>query len=325
MHARSLAFLALLAPLAALVGCEKTPPATETQGASSAQASSAPSAVSPPPAAPPQKPAGFDAMGTLADGKAVEYRSAVAFKYKNSPAIRLQLSTHKLTCADVTREDAPRLAEGQDQVEIAVAPVLQGDGKTSWAVMQTFHSTSKRTESGAVGRYADVRLVGEDPAKEVRATLSGWKADAPVGVKIAGTVVAEGCGVVPGPDDTPDESLKARPQKGLTLEVAGKKLEVLGAIYRPDSKKVILSTRSLACGVGPWESEADLVLYDDGAEASMSGLWVDDTDRHELSPPAKVQLGKQAGDTVEAKLDGNFKLGAYPVKLKGSAQLLWCE
>ncbi|MFS8070202.1 MAG: hypothetical protein ACMG6S_27885 [Byssovorax sp.] len=321
MLTRSLAALTLLA---SSLGCGKTT-STNNQPAASAKPAEAAPPQKPAEAAPLQKPAGFDAKGTLASGKTVEFRSAIAFQYTNSSVLRVQLSTEKRTCAGLTTKEDPTLAEGETLVEIAVPKVVKADGETAWTVMQAFYFQKEGTQSGAVGKYAAARVVGEDPTKEVRVTLLRWSNDA-VDVKVEGTVVAEGCGVVPGPDDRPGVVPPPRPQTGLAFEVAGKKLEVKGAIYRTRNDELIFSTQPLDCsGSSSWEEQVNLLLKNDGTRARLSGFLVEGVDTDEVSRPAKVKLGKKAGETVAANLDGSFQLGPYAVNLKGKASLLACD
>ncbi len=317
---RSLAALTLLA---SSLGCKKTT-STDNQPAASVKVDQA-ALQKPAPAAPLQKPAGFDAKGKLASGKAVEFRSAIAFQHRNSSVLRLQLSTEKLTCAGLTSKDGPVLAEGEDLVEIAVTKVVKAEGGTAWTVMQVFYSRNDGTQSGAVGKYAAARVVGEDPTKEVRVTLPGWAKDV-VDMSVEGTVVAEGCGVVPGPDDRPGAAPAPRPQTGLSLEIADRTLEIKGAIYRARNDELVLSTQPLDCeGNASWDEEVNLLLKNDGTRGRLSGLVVERVDTDDLSIPARVKLSKKAGATVAADLHGNFQLGPYAVKLKGKASLLACD
>jgi hypothetical protein len=322
MRPRSFALLTVLGSLLVIGGCSKKNPPNESTPAASATPSSP--AAAPSGASGPSKPEGFDAKGKV-DGKAVEYRSAVAFKHKGSAAIHIQASTEKVTCADVTSEEEPKLPEGADKVEIVVTPVLKADGGTAWTVMQAFHYTSKSTSSYAIGKYADASLAGSDPAKGMRVTVSGWNDKKASDFGLDGTIVAEGCGLVPGWPSDSDESLTPRPQSKLTLEVAGKKLDIVGAIHQVDRNMIVLSTRPVSCTASFAEVEATLRLADDGTSGRFDGLTVEEMDTQDLPKPVKVELGKPAGGSVTAKLAGDFKLGSYPVKLSGSADLLVCE
>ena len=211
---------AVILSLVSLIGCSKTNPTGSSEAAPSATAAVA---NTPPPAAAglPSRPNGFDAKAKLKDGRTVAYNSAIVYQYKGSSTLHIVASTDKVTCAYATNEDGPTVAEGQDCLEIVVAPVLRADGTSAPAVMQAFHLTGKGTESGAVGKYADVRLVGEDPGKAVSATVSGWKAENRVELDLEGTIVAEGCGAVKGPEEAEDAP-KPRPQSKLSLEVGGR-------------------------------------------------------------------------------------------------------
>lgn len=305
-----------------IAACSKSNPAPTNNAAPSAT-SGATSTPPPTSAGTPDKPNGFDAKAKLKDGKVVEYRSAVVYQYQGSPALHIVAGTDKVTCADVKSDDGPKLGAGQDRIEIVVAPVLRADGTSAHAVMQAFHFTSGGTESGALDKYADVRLAGEDPGKVVRATVSGWTSKN-LALALEGTIAAEGCGAVKGPEQE-DDAPKPRPQEKLSLEIGQKKLEVKGAVYWPNRNLLALSTRALGCSTTAIESEVDLYLSDDGSSARFGGFGVENVDTKDLEKGPKIELGKAEKEVVPAKINGKFDLGPYPVKVSGSAELLSCD
>jgi hypothetical protein len=304
-----------------LASCSKTNPAPTNDAAPSSKSVEA---AAPAPVALVDKPAGMDAKGKLKNGKVVEYRSAVVYQYQGSPALHIVAGTNKVTCAEVTNDEAQTIPADQDRVEIVVAPLLKRDGTYAPAVMQGFHLTSTGTESGAGGKYADVRLEGDVPTKIVRATVSGWKAAGRVSLELEGTIVADGCGIIKGPEQK-DDAPPQRPQTKLMLEIAGKKLDVRGAIYWPTRNRLQLSTRALGCSTTAIEEEAVLFLDDDGSSGRFGGMGVEDVQSRDIANPPKIEIGKAEKDIVPMKINGKFEIDGYSVKLSGSAELLSCD
>lgn len=246
------------------------------------------------------------------------------YQYQGSSALHILAGTEPLACAEVTSDDEPKLKPNEDRIELVIAPVLRGDGTRTPAVMQLFHSTKDATESLAVDKYAEARLVGEDPARPVKATISGFKAEGTGVTSVEGTFVAQGCGAVKGPEQEEDAP-KPRPQTQLSLEVAKTKLEVRGAVYWPGRNLLVLSTRARGCSTTAIESEVDLYLSDDGSTGRFGGFGIDQIETTDLAKGPKIELGKAQKDLLPAKLNGSFQLGAYPVTMAGSVELLSCE
>jgi hypothetical protein len=276
---------------------------------------------------PATSPEGFTAKGTRKGAPPFAYRSALAYRHVGSAVLHVELSTHARGCSDVGADER-LLASGESIADLTLAPQLGKTGPSRWAVMQLADQVATGTTSYVLARRADARVDAADPAREVRVVVSNAKPATLGELVVDGTIVAQGCGVVPDPWAGSDPDLKARPQAGLTLEIDGQKLAVNGAVHFRSRKQIVLSTHPLSCTGDTAESDLDLRLSDDGDKANFGGYAIDAAERDvDLEPPVKVTLQefKLGRETDDVKLSGAFTIADHHGKLSGSGTLLSCQ
>lgn len=310
------------------------PYAVATKPGAAPKGADAPKPKRPPPPLATARPAGFDLKASLAKGDAVELRAAVAYRYAGSQVLHVLLSTHARTCTDVrddvhddAHDDEHEAAPGEHQVELWIAPQLRAaEGTPQWAIVMAAHESPAKATSLALRRLGDAKvepdtLAADAPAGDVRVTVpEGTALD---DLKLAGTIVARGCGTLPSPssEPAPDE------QPGLVVEIAGKRLAAKSAFEIHD--RILLSSDPADCKYGGLEPQVTLTLERDGTRGRLGGFLAapashSDTD-DTLTPPLTITThGRKAG-RVEVVLEGSTTISGLPVKVSGKANLVACD
>lgn len=298
------------------------------EGGGAGPAGSAPSARSAAPAASSvaasaptvEKLPGFDLKATLA-GQPVDFRNAIAFQRPGNAAVEVIVSTHARDC-DTAKKNGIALAKGEEMFRFIILEALSPDGKPAWKIVETYFNGNT-----GLGTNTAVTVEPGDAARPFKISMESLSLNAAGGEKkleVQGAVVAKSCGVIPEPGGS-QNAPPARAQTDLTLEVAGQKIALQGALYREDQKELVLATIPMSCDNSPFsQGDVALILSGEGKSVNLQGRRIGMQYGDSPKPPLKLKVGKPANGAVEIGLDSDFKVGDWPVKLKGKASALVC-
>lgn len=278
----------------------------------------------------PQTPVPAGAATISVEGEARPVGSA--FAWRHDGAVRLLASTAERTCGDVQARSRSR---EDDEVifDLRLLENLTPDGRLFWRV-SSFHA-------GGGIQFWDEREVPVEgevaPGEPFAVTLAvgtygdGFPDRRQRHVRLAGRVEAQGCPPVAGRERDDPGPVLERPQDA-TLEVAGHRLPIVGALMRGDD--LVLSTAPASCDDHLNRGAPAILELGHGGHiggqrlrsANLSGRWFDGnlieaSDRLGLSFTVRP-----AGEgRVRARVEGSATVRDYPVSLSGELVALDCR
>jgi hypothetical protein len=304
-----------------LLACGKSdppppPPSTAASG----------SAVVPAPK-PAQAAAGLEKLRVLVDGTPVPMLKAF-IKRVSPEQWRVQVGDLEGSCGELI-SGVMHVQKGGTSFVATIVKRLFPDGKEAIVVSDfTSGSLTTRLETpakitGAATKDAKVEL---ELAKLVATSARPAGADGIAiekKLEISGPFTATGCG------DQPDDNVgvpKGPVTSSATITIAGKKLDIRGAILR--GNEVVLSTGPKDCSPatpfapvvvqftgGKWELSGTAIAKPETATATMKGVTFKVVDK----------ATTEDGPVVALELAGQGKLGAYAVQFAGTILALDCK
>jgi len=263
---------------------------------------------------------GLAGLKATVNGERLPLKTAVAFS-RGGRGIELAFSTATPRCQDFAG-NGRMLADGEQHFSVTIGPLLAKDGKETWGIGRLYFDS--HTQQG--GDLGEVSVTQADVDEGVTGALdfvlelkaNDFMKKPARRLVVKGPFSAQGCGTF---DDK--DAPKKRPQKKLTLKVAGKPIAILAALVEPTTfpepgHELLLSTAPASCDQGP--SEADLTLKLNVAEAGrvqyayVAGNVL--SSQLNASPSAD-------GPTLVAQPDGSLEgEGEVTIALKGELDVL---
>ena len=254
------------------------------------------------------------------DGKPVEIQGAVAVGFGGS-AVEITLASYAISCKDAAMGMQP-MDDTKTFARVTIAPLLQKDGSSTWAVSGTYF------KGGNVSKEV-ARIEGGpfDPEKDVDVTLPHLELESAGQDKetlvIDGAVVAHGCGVM---WHDPRGRTPIRPQKDMTFSIAGKEMPILGAVIdrsRPDEPVLRMATGPLSCDDMGFDDDIVWELYLDGSgkvtRGQLRGGILGSQSSAMIREGVTVELGPPVEVTAEYDSVG------YPIRARGTVEPLECK
>ncbi|MEM1029714.1 MAG: hypothetical protein AAF928_08920 [Myxococcota bacterium] len=247
-------------------------------------------------------------------GRRIPFSSLLAYS-RGGRAIQLMASTHALACGDLEKSAGIRAEAGEVTLALTVAPRLDPGGGETWSVGRVRYNQITRQ-----GTYGKAEARGVDPKGDIDLTLDarlsvpGARGD----LVIRGDVSVAGCGVVPLRRDALE-----RAQTDLAVSVAGRTYPMRGATFEPSSPpKLRLSTEPHGCGsVAGSDLGLTITLAEKDNVATrirLDGFVLPLTLAGKLDRVAAIPRQPLDGkDTLAIELQGDTKLGAYTLALRG--------
>ncbi len=239
-------------------------------------------------------------LEVLINDKPVVMKTLLAYSH-GGRALLIVASSAQPKCKDYAGMGR-RLAKGEVYFNLTISPMLQKDGKEKWGITYGHFGGMSRQSS-----FGTVSVSASDPSKEVRVKLKfdfkapevkmkGFEKPQQL-LKVDSELVAKGCGRM-----QKYAKAKPRPQKQLSLKVAGKAFAVQGATLKKSGEKhtLRLTTQPVSCTTGSIGS--DVVV-----ELKLEGK------------PLKVNHAYLAGDLFGSQY--NSAPGDKPMKVKASGPL----
>ncbi len=261
----------------------------------------------------PAKPPPLAGLKVTAGGKPVAMLEAYI---KRLPAQRYSVfvTDQKSSCEELM-SSLYSSHPGEHTLLAELGHRLAPDGTLSSQVIQFFDKGGNEPKPGS-----KVTVTEKGDQAELALDVTAGELDA------HGTFTAKQCG-----DAEVDKSgiPKAKHPSEATIEVAGHKLPLVGAIMRGND--VTLSTGQKDCSTTTqW---AELILTREGGSWKLHGEWLAQEAGNYVSPDdkmagVKVKRGAKGksddGPTVQLELSGKGKAGDYPVALAGTIEALDC-
>jgi hypothetical protein len=271
---------------------------------------------------------GIPGLDVTIDDRALPVRSLLAYS-RGGIALQLVLSTHPIGCGQLDPRGTLELP-GELVFDLTLAPLLGVDGKSEWAVVRARYGGVTRE-----GKLGTAVVSAFDPREQVEARLEASvkvPAAPAVGVKrahsllLSGRIEAEGCGLRPYRSDA-----KVRPQKDLSLEIAGKAVAVHGASLRRRNEGVelLLTSEPHGCSAGALGADVAVTLQIDGEQVKRLGIG-----GYRLparSGPPNGALGARlaspldGAEVVGVEVAGVTEVGGYRVTLDGPVDAIVCD
>ena len=287
---------------------------------------SPPDASVPPPPKPQKPAAGLEKLRVVVDGKPVPMLKA--FVKRVSPdQWRVQAGDLEGSCEELL-SGVIQVQKGGTSFVVTLVKRLEPDGKTSIVVSDIASGTSTAklatpaTLAGSTDKDAKVEI---ELHKIVAMSVKPAGAD---GIAIENKLEIEGAFTALGCGDQPETGAgvpKGPVTSSATITIAGKKLDVRGAILR--GNEVLLSTGPKDCSTAtPF---APVIVQFTGGTWELSGTWfakpelATDTMKG-VTFKAGQQTKTEDGPVVALALSGQGKLGAYPVQFAGTILALDC-
>jgi len=266
--------------------------------------------------------------------KPVKLESVLALRTKGESAWRIHIATMKLSCKSLEQAfpDRPANIRGH-LIDFWLAQPLLADGtRDRWSVRAaTISDGSPKREllvrgailDGVEAAAASLRISGLELA--LQDSHSGEQ------FIYSGKLTARNCGEVARPE-------QARPQKALSLKVAGESWQVQGASVRSlgDKHYLRLSRAPHDCAVAEAEGydvHLDLALRGSPAQLQFAALLGDafpstpsgskGRDGFKLKHDASLD-GSSELEEVGFELDGTLDLSGYRVVIAGALKALRC-
>jgi hypothetical protein len=267
----------------------------------------------------------------MVNGKPLVFKSAVAYS-KGGSAIFLELSTANPECGDFAGKGR-MLARGEKYATLIVAPVLNPDGTQETSI--TYMSFASHSKQGQ--EIGSLSVERADPTDGIRGALDiTFVAEANDFLKrprseltLKGPFEARGCGLF-GAKDGPS------PQKGVSLKIADKAFDVVGARIKPTTFPspgfdLELSTAPMTCS--SWDSgDVNLKLHfaKDKAvsSATLSGAVFQSplsVSLQEKEPSIALTTKNETDTEVELVARGALTIMDYGVSLAGELRAIPCS
>jgi len=266
----------------------------------------------------PAKPAATSLEGVKVtrDGKPVAIAHAYSKKLGLGERYQLLLTSKDSSCPELV-DNLFNKRDGEQTLLFDLGERLAPDG----------------TLSGVVTQLYDPHGITIDPGSKASAKGSEFsidleaKAGSAAFASVHGTFKAEDCGLHPREDSGLP---KAKHPSTATIEIAGKRLPLVGAVVVKDN--VLLSTAPKACD--GWLPTAQVMIWRAQKLWSVRGEWFDgETGNHALpdenTKDIKIERGAAGtsddGPTVQLTVSGKGTIGKYPVTLAGTIEALDCK
>jgi hypothetical protein len=247
--------------------------------------------------------AGTSVMGTI-DAQPVSYSSAALWRVREKVIVLVLEGKSGAKCADLAPSSGAN-AFGKTRSQITLENQLQPDGKSRWLA----------STEGAAGTAA-VTLSGSDASQPTTGDvkLDSYVKEGPK-YKLDGRFSALGCGDVAGAKP----QAKGASLAGLSVEIAGQKIDFVAATWEPKNKFLTLSTLPLECDGAPAEGATtiSLAVGKPSEVITFGGDGLPNLPNGE-KPEGKLDVVLDAKAAPSVKLDWDFKLGGYGFKASGT-------
>ncbi len=283
----------------------------------------------------------FPKLTAKIDGKDVVMESAL-IKQKPDGATQLYLTPKKVaTCKELLSNV---FDGGGDQRIIVDLPVYLGaDGKETGGVGDIYMGAPRSADAGATSKVAGPTAKDAKVDVDLAFTVTNGRGQK---VDVKGTVTATGCGDQP---DEPDMGIpRAKHASTAKMTIAGKSFPV-AAIRKGKTFELVdyprqcMVAKYLGIRItndGPiWKLDGkriqDMKMFDPSIPAIKAGSGSGSATPEAPKPTwkitaSKAQKGAGTGSdatdaTVELALEGEGKIGDYPVKLEGTVEAIDCK
>ncbi len=261
------------------------------------------------------------------DGKPVEMATALAWK-RYDGSYEITASSVPVACGEVTGE-MRELYDGEVTFDVIAGAQLAADGKLQPVIRQWSFDASTHADTKPATGTGD-GAPGQPTTLDLDFTETGVAMHGPAHqITVKGTVDALGCEPPPARKDVPP----LPPEQPATIEIAGKKLAVRGAVFSMvgDWPSLELTTGGETCDHKAYEAPSDFRVSltwfkkDDPnvSQVSLGGQLLPNK-MDQTFDKKKLTVKPVPSGPGQVELHGDIKVMDYPVKLEGKVTAVVC-